>query len=153
MFSPDNVNCRALHECILYYLRERDENLLTPNTSLTYIIITDFYQFYIFKSSEFKRLFESRQIKSLYKNFTEKKGLFEKNPKNEDFYSELKKILSSVGFLDSVRDSKQPSSSPHTNPLNTTHLKQTPLTRTYLKKTRLKQILKAITLTSAPLIA
>lgn len=119
MFSPENVNCRALHECILYYLRERDENLLTPNTSLTYIIITDFYQFYIFKSSEFKRLFESRQIKSLYKNFTEKKGLFEKNPKNEDFYSELKKILSSVGFLDSVRDSKQPSSSPHTNPLNT----------------------------------
>ena len=47
MFSPENVNCRALHECILYYLRERDENLLTPNTSLTYIIITDFYQFYI----------------------------------------------------------------------------------------------------------
>ena len=119
MFSPENVNCRALHECILYYLRERDENLLTPNTSLTYIIITDFYQFYIFKSSEFKRLFESRQIKSLYKNFTEKKGLFEKNPKNEDFYSELKKILSSVGFLDSVRDSSKPSNSPHTNPLNT----------------------------------
>ena len=118
MFSPTNVNCRALHECILYYLRERDENLMTPNTSLTYIIITDFYQFYIFKSSEFKRLFESRQIKSLYKNFTNKKGLFEKNPKNEDFYSELKKILSSVGFLDSVRDSKQPSNSPHTNPLN-----------------------------------
>ena len=118
MFSPDNINCRALHECILYYLRERDENLLTPNTSLTYIIITDFYQFYIFKSSEFKRLFESRQIKSLYKNFTNKKGLFEKNPKNEDFYSELKKILSSVGFLDSVRDSSKPSNSPHTNPIN-----------------------------------
>nr|WP_278917016.1 Eco57I restriction-modification methylase domain-containing protein [Helicobacter pullorum] len=118
MFSPKNVNCRALHECILYYLRERDENLLTPNTSLTYIIITDFYQFYIFKSSEFKRLFESRQIKNLYKNFTHKKGLFEKNPKNEDFYSELKKILSSVGFLDSVRDSSKPSNSPHTNPLN-----------------------------------
>ena len=118
MFSPKNVNCRALHECILYYLRERDENLLTPNTSLTYIIITDFYQFYIFKSSEFKRLFESRQIKSLYKNFTHKKGLFEKNPKNEDFYSELKKILSSVGFLDSVRDSSKLSNPPHTNPLN-----------------------------------
>ena len=121
MFSPENVNCRALHECILYYLRERDENLLTPNTSLTYIIITDFYQFYIFKSSEFKRLFESRQIKSLYKNFTEKKGLFHtsKSTKNEDLYAELKKILSSVGFLDSVRDSsKQLSNPPHTNPIN-----------------------------------
>nr|WP_286030533.1 Eco57I restriction-modification methylase domain-containing protein [Helicobacter pullorum] len=121
MFSPENINCRALHECILYYLRERDENLLTPNTSLTYIIITDFYQFYIFKSSEFKRLFESKQIKNLYKNFTEKKGLFHtsKSTKNEDLYAELKKILSSVGFLDSVRDSsKQPNNSPHTNPLN-----------------------------------
>lgn len=121
MFSPENVNCRALHECILYYLRERDENLLTPNTSLTYIIITDFYQFYIFKSSEFKRLFESRQIKNLYKNFTEKKGLFHtsKSTKNEDLYAEIKKILSSVGFLDSVRDSSKPSNSPHTNPINT----------------------------------
>ena len=120
MFSLENINCRALHECILYYLRERDENLLTPNTSLTYIIITDFYQFYIFKSSEFKRLFESRQIKNLYKNFTEKKGLFHtsKSTKNEDLYAELKKILSSVGFLDSVRDSSKPSNSPHTNPLN-----------------------------------
>ena len=126
MFSPTNVNCRALHECILYYLRERDENLLTPNTSLTYIIITDFYQFYIFKSSEFKRLFESRQIKSLYKNFTNKKGLFEKNPKNEDFYSELKKILSSVGFLDSVRDSSKPSNSPHTNPSHTNLSQENP---------------------------
>ena len=75
MFSPTNVNCRALHECILYYLRERDENLLTPNTSLTYIIITDFYQFYIFKSSEFKRLFESRQIKSLYMISFRQRGL------------------------------------------------------------------------------
>lgn len=120
MFSPENINCRALHECILYYLRERDENLLTPNTSLTYIIITDFYQFYIFKSGEFRRLFESRQIKSLYKNFTEKKGLFHtsKSTKNEDLYAELKKILSSVGFLDSVRDSSKPSNSPYTNPLN-----------------------------------
>ena len=115
-----------MHECILYYLRERDENLLTPNTSLTYIIITDFYQFYIFKSSEFKRLFESRQIKSLYKNFTNKKGLFEKNPKNEDFYSELKKILSSVGFLDSVRDSSKPSNSPHTNPSHTNLSQENP---------------------------
>ena len=117
-----------MHECILYYLRERDENLLTPNTSLTYIIITDFYQFYIFKSSEFKRLFESRQIKNLYKNFTEKKGLFHtsKSTKNEDLYAELKKILSSVGFLDSVRDSSKPSNSPHTNPLNASqpHTKQ-----------------------------
>ena len=121
MFSPENINCRALHECILYYLRERDENLLTPNTSLTYIIITDFYQFYIFKSSEFKRLFESKQIKNLYKNFTEKKGLFHtsKSTKNEDLYAELKKILSSVGFLDSVRDSSKLSNSPHTNPINT----------------------------------
>ena len=140
MFSPDNINCRALHECILYYLRERDENLLTPNTSLTYIIITDFYQFYIFKSSEFKRLFESRQIKSLYKNFTEKKGLFHtnKSTKNEDLYAELKKILSSVGFLDSVRDSSKLSNSPHTNPLNA-NPSQANLSHTNLSHTNLSQ--------------
>lgn len=27
MFSPNNPNCKALHECILYYLREREERI------------------------------------------------------------------------------------------------------------------------------
>ena len=65
---------------------------------------------------------------NLGKSKTEKKGLFHtsKSTKNEDLYAELKKILSSVGFLDSVRDSSKPSNSPHTNPLNASqpHTKQ-----------------------------
>ncbi|HEB9434346.1 TPA: hypothetical protein RZK56_001580, partial [Campylobacter coli] len=46
--------CKALHECILYYLRERK----ALNSSLKHIIITDFYHFYIFKADLFEELFK-----------------------------------------------------------------------------------------------
>ena len=103
MFSPTNLNCRALHECVLYYLRERDSSLLTPNTSLSFIIITDFHKFYIFKSSEFRRIFEkSKPIQELYKNFSDKKNIFASKATNQDFYDELSKIIDSKNFLDSI---------------------------------------------------
>jgi len=76
MFSQANPNCKALHECILYYLRERDEKRSHNNTSLQYLIITNFDDFYIFESSEFRRFFESKEIKKLYDNFTQGKGVF-----------------------------------------------------------------------------
>lgn len=49
MFSPQNPNCKALHECILYYLREREgENQsLMRNASVRYIIITDLSLLYL----------------------------------------------------------------------------------------------------------
>ncbi|EHF1849647.1 class I SAM-dependent DNA methyltransferase, partial [Campylobacter jejuni] len=46
------VNSKALHETILYYFRNREYSF-----SLKFIIITDFYKFYIFKISEFEELF------------------------------------------------------------------------------------------------
>ena len=49
-FSQSKPNCKALHECILYYLRERK----ALNSSLKHIIITDFYRFYIFKADLFE---------------------------------------------------------------------------------------------------
>ncbi|WP_394908629.1 Eco57I restriction-modification methylase domain-containing protein [uncultured Helicobacter sp.] len=106
MFSPTNTNCKALHECILYYLRERDVRRLYNNTSLQYLIITNFYDFYIFESSEFRRFFESREIQKLYENFTQGRGIFAKDSnkksRNEEFYKELSKILNSERFLDSI---------------------------------------------------
>ena len=59
MFSPNKPNCKALHECILYYFREHegDSQTLIPNVNLRFIIITDFTQFYIFSAREFERHF------------------------------------------------------------------------------------------------
>ncbi|RAX55618.1 hypothetical protein CCY97_03330 [Helicobacter sp. 10-6591] len=100
MFSAQNVNCKALHECIFYYFRER-ENKRLINTSIKFLIITDFYQFYIFKASEFDRLFyKNTHFKKLYKNFTDKNSLFKGN--TEKFYNECKKILDSPEYLDSI---------------------------------------------------
>ncbi|TLD80447.1 hypothetical protein LS68_006770 [Helicobacter sp. MIT 05-5293] len=95
MFSPNNPNCKALHECILYYLRERkgENQNLTRNASVRYILITDFYQFYIFNALAFKKCFEdNKEIQKLYKKLYEKGSLIENQ---NDFYKELSQILDS----------------------------------------------------------
>ncbi|WP_300691969.1 MULTISPECIES: DUF7149 domain-containing protein [Helicobacter] len=86
MFSAENPNCKALHECILYYLRERENN-----NAIKYILITDFYQFYLFRAKEFERYFyKNKKIQDAYKSLN-KKDLLENQ---KDFYAELAKILS-----------------------------------------------------------
>lgn len=91
MFKANKPNCKALHECILYYLRER-ENGLNRNTNIQFIIITDFYQFYLFEAGEFKRYFyDNSKIKKLYKDLESPQNSNIKT--QEDFYRELKPIL------------------------------------------------------------
>ena len=92
MFSPNKPNCKALHECILYYFREHegDSQTLIPNVNLRFIIITDFTQFYIFSAREFERHFyKNKAISNLYKTHKEK-GLIDNS---KDFYTEIQKIL------------------------------------------------------------
>ncbi|MCI6218028.1 MAG: hypothetical protein MR629_05830, partial [Helicobacter sp.] len=100
MFSAQNVNCKALHECIFYYFRER-ENKRLINTSIKFLIITDFYQFYIFKASEFDRLFyKNTHFKKLYKNFNSKASQFKGT--TLEFYDEARKIVDSQSYLGSI---------------------------------------------------
>ncbi|EOH7341703.1 Eco57I restriction-modification methylase domain-containing protein, partial [Campylobacter coli] len=96
-FSPNKPNCKALHECILYYLRERK----ALNSSLKHIIITDFYHFYIFKADLFEELFnKNKYFKEAFENFESKNSLFKGN--TDEFYKECKKLLSSEKYLDSI---------------------------------------------------
>lgn len=111
-FSPQNVNCKALAECILYYLRQRNadggggfnyENLgsKSPNSSIKFIIITNFYDFYIFKAREFERLFATnKHFITLYANFTNPNSLFKGS--TDEFYKETSKILNSPEYLKSI---------------------------------------------------
>lgn len=112
-FSPQNVNCKALAECILYYLRQRNangggggfnyENLgsKSPNSSIKFIIITNFYDFYIFKAREFERLFATnKHFITLYTNFTNPNSLFKGN--TDEFYKETSKLLNSPEYLKSI---------------------------------------------------
>ncbi|HED4393260.1 TPA: Eco57I restriction-modification methylase domain-containing protein [Campylobacter coli] len=96
-FSQSKPNCKALHECILYYLRERK----ALNSSLKHIIITDFYRFYIFKVDLFEELFnKNKYFKEAFENFERKDSHFKGN--TDEFYKECEKLLSSEKYLDSI---------------------------------------------------
>ncbi|EAL3935709.1 class I SAM-dependent DNA methyltransferase [Campylobacter lari] len=85
--SDTKPNSKALHEAILYYFRNREHSF-----SLKFIIITDFYKFYIFKASEFEELFyKNSEFKKLYKEFTSQNSLFKGN--TEEFYKEAAKLI------------------------------------------------------------
>ncbi|ELF8355924.1 class I SAM-dependent DNA methyltransferase [Campylobacter jejuni] len=81
------VNSKALHETILYYFRNREYSF-----SLKFIIITDFYKFYIFKISEFEELFyKSPSFLKLFEEFCNPNSLFKGN--TEEFYKEVAKLI------------------------------------------------------------
>ncbi|ECL2817623.1 Eco57I restriction-modification methylase domain-containing protein [Campylobacter jejuni] len=93
-FSPSKPNCKALHECILYYLRERK----ALNSSLKHIIITDFYSFFIFKADLFEELFnKNKYFKEAFENFESKNSLFKGN--TDEIYKEFEKILNGNSTL------------------------------------------------------
>lgn len=67
MMRPDKANVKALHELILYFLRERIEH---QNTDLKYLIVTDVYQWFIFDAADFERLFfKNRPLVKNYKDW------------------------------------------------------------------------------------
>ncbi|MCV3410896.1 Eco57I restriction-modification methylase domain-containing protein [Campylobacter lari] len=80
-------NSKALHEAILYYFRNREHSF-----SLKFIIITDFYKFYIFKASEFEELFyKNTSFKKLFEEFQSSNSLFKGN--TDEFYKEASKLI------------------------------------------------------------
>ncbi|MDY4426023.1 MAG: Eco57I restriction-modification methylase domain-containing protein [Helicobacter sp.] len=99
-FTPNNPNCKALHECILYYLRERKN----ANSSLKFIIITDCYHFYIFSAKDFEKLFhKNKEFQKLFENFQNPNSLFKGN--TDEFYKEAKSLLDSLAYAQSLQTS------------------------------------------------
>lgn len=99
-FTPNNPNCKALHECILYYLRERKNT----NSSLKFIIITNCYHFYIFSAKDFEKLFhKNKEFQKLFENFQNPNSLFKGN--TDEFYKEAKSLLDSLAYAQSLQTS------------------------------------------------
>ncbi|TXE87556.1 class I SAM-dependent DNA methyltransferase [Campylobacter volucris] len=85
--SQTKPNAKALHESILYYFRNREHSF-----SLKFIIITDFYKFYVFRSRDFEELFyKNAKFKKLFENFNNENSLFKGN--TDEFYKEAAKII------------------------------------------------------------
>ena len=62
----NNINTKAFHELILYYLRERITN---KNIEIKYLVITNIFEWFIFNANDFEKLFASD--KNLVKQFTD----------------------------------------------------------------------------------
>ena len=66
MPTCENINTKAFHELILYYLRERISN---KNIEVKHLVITNIFEWFIFNSNDFEKLFA--EDKSIVKQFTD----------------------------------------------------------------------------------
>jgi len=66
MVRSDNLNSKAFHELILYYLRERITN---HNLEIKHLVATNIYEWFVFDATTFEKLFA--QDKHLVKQFTD----------------------------------------------------------------------------------
>lgn len=84
MVSKNNLNCKAMHELMLYYLEERSKH---QNNDITHLVITNIYEWYIFDANTFERLFYKNS--KLKKDFTEWKEGRKVSRNNDLFYKEI----------------------------------------------------------------
>ncbi len=70
MPSRSNLNSKAFQELVLYYLRER---IRDGNIKIKHLIITNIYEWFIFESADFERLFaNNKKLVEDFKEFEEK---------------------------------------------------------------------------------
>jgi adenine-specific DNA-methyltransferase len=84
MISKENINCKAFHELILYYLRER---IIGNNLEVKQLIATNIYEWFIFDASLFEKLFANN--KSMVRQFTEFETKRMSGTSTDFFYKEI----------------------------------------------------------------
>ncbi len=63
MITAHDLNRKAFHEAIFYFMQEREKS----NDKLTHIVITDFYEWFVFDAQDFDRLFwRNDQLKKTF---------------------------------------------------------------------------------------
>lgn len=84
MVTKENLNAKAFHELMLYYLRER---ITLKNLELKHLIITNINEWFIFDAVAFERLFA--QNKKIVKQFQDFEGGRLTETKTEFFYKQI----------------------------------------------------------------
>ena len=87
MISEANLNKKAFHESILYFMRERDKG----NNYLCHIVITDFKNWFIFDAKDYERLFWRNTV--LKKIFTAHNNPSLLGDTTKDFYTAIEKEI------------------------------------------------------------
>src|ERR1035437_9849734 len=86
MVTSTNLNTKAMHEIILYYLRERIEH---HNNNIKYIVITNIYEWFVFDAPVFEKLFfKNNALVKEYKTWMAKQKV---SANNDLFYNEIAK--------------------------------------------------------------
>jgi adenine-specific DNA-methyltransferase len=83
MIRQDDVNRKALHELILYFLRERNAG----NTNIRHVVICTEFEIYVFDATDFERTFY--QNKAMRKDFEDWAGGKKSDSTTEFFYKEI----------------------------------------------------------------
>jgi adenine-specific DNA-methyltransferase len=94
MIAVDNLNKKATHELLLYYLQERVDH---GNIDIKYLVITNTYEWFIFDASVFDNLFYRNS--ALMKDFIDWKSGRKARTDRDLFYNDIAKP-----FLKSLKD-------------------------------------------------
>ncbi|MGC9332355.1 MAG: DUF7149 domain-containing protein [Bacteroidales bacterium] len=86
MLTKENLNAKAFHELMLYYLRER---ISGKNIEVKHLIVTNIYEWFIFNANDFDRLFA--QNKKLIKQFADFEEGRLADTKTDFFYKHVAK--------------------------------------------------------------
>ena len=94
MVTRQNLNAKAMHELILYYLRERVNE---KNIDIRHLVITNIYEWFIFDASGFEKIFaKNTKLVKAFKDW----DTGQKVSSNTDlFYKEIAKP-----FLDELKE-------------------------------------------------
>ncbi len=84
-----DLNVKALHESLLYYLIERKEG----NNNLKHLILATIKELYIIDADEFEVFNKDKEIKNAFKNCHDKKG---NDTRTEAFYDVCQKHLNEL---------------------------------------------------------
>lgn len=102
MPSRNHLNCKALHELILYYLTELEGK--DHNNDIRYLIASNGYDWFVFEETMFRRFFTTKKFLQEYKKVNPQAPTFYKE-KTKEFYEyvvkeveDLKDDLSCIYF-------------------------------------------------------
>lgn len=97
--SRTNLNCKAMQELVLYFMRERFGN---KNITLKHLVVTNGYEWFVIDATEFEKHFANdKKFFKAYDDWDNKRTLFSNT---RDFYSDIAKekidqVKKDVSFL------------------------------------------------------
>src|ERR1700709_2074332 len=86
MVTQTNLNTKAMHELVLYFFRERSKD---KNNSLTHLVITNIYEWFIFDAQHFETIFKNNS--KLQKTYKEWENNQKVSNSTDHFYKEIAK--------------------------------------------------------------